>query len=62
MLTGTQGYQMGINHTHLFRNQISTIDLGGVDGDVAANDGEDYTITINSTTVTYTVEYCCTTK
>ena len=46
----------GINHTHLFRNQISTIDLGGADGDVAANNGEDYTITINSTTVTYTVD------
>ena len=25
---------------HLFRNQISTIDLGGVDGDVIANDGK----------------------
>ncbi|MGA0317018.1 MAG: PKD domain-containing protein [Flavobacteriaceae bacterium] len=46
----------GISHTHLFRNQISTIELGGNDANVAANNGESYTITINSTTVTYTVD------
>jgi len=45
----------GINHTHVIQNQISTIALGGVNGNVAANNGEDYTITINSITVTYTI-------
>ena len=45
----------GINHSHVIQNQISTIAIGGVDADVAANDGQDYSITINSTTVTYTV-------
>ena len=38
------------------QNQISTILLGGVDADIAANDGQNYTVTINSTTVTYTVD------
>ena len=33
----------GINHTHVIQNQISTIVLGGVDADVAANNGQDYT-------------------
>ena len=51
----TPGRPNGINHTHIFRNQISTINLGGADGNVAANNGQDFTITINSTTVTYTV-------
>ena len=46
----------GINHTHLFRNQVSTIILGGANANVPANNGQDYTITINSTTVTYTVD------
>ena len=45
----------GIDHSHVIQNQISTINIGGVDADVAANNGQDYTITINSTTVTYTV-------
>ncbi|MDB4227388.1 hypothetical protein N9799_01110 [Flavobacteriaceae bacterium] len=45
----------GINHTHVIQNQISTIVLGGVDADVAANNGQDYTVTINSITVTYTI-------
>ena len=39
----------------MIQNQISTIVIGGVDADVAANDGQNYSITINSTTVTYTV-------
>ena len=51
----TPGRPTGINHTHIFRNQISTIDLGGADGNIAANNGQDFTVTINSTTVTYTV-------
>ena len=55
MLTGHQVDQMESIIHMLFRNQISTINLGGADGNVAANNGQDFTITINSTTVTYTV-------
>ena len=36
-------------------NQISTITLGGVDADVAANNGRSYVITINAVNYTYTV-------
>jgi hypothetical protein len=45
----------GVNHTHVIQNQISTITLGGINADVAANNGLDYTVTINGTTLTYTV-------
>ena len=45
----------GVDHTHVIQNQISTITLGGINADVAANNGLDYTVTINGTTLTYTV-------
>ena len=54
-VTWTPSRPSGINHTHVIQNQISTITLGGVDADVAVNNGQFYSITINSTTVSYTV-------
>ena len=54
-VTWTPSRPSGINHTHVIQNQISTITLGGVDADVAGNNGQFYSITINSTTVSYTV-------
>ena len=44
-----------INSFFVTQNQISTITLGGVNADVAANNTEDYTVTINGTPYTYTV-------
>ena len=44
-----------INSFFVTQNQISTITLGGVNADVAANNNEDYTVTINGTPYTYTV-------
>ena len=43
----------GINHSHVIQNQISTIALGGVDANVAGNNGRPYTITINSYSYIY---------
>ena len=51
----------GINHTHVIQNQISTIAIGGTNAIMAANNGRDYSITINSATVTYTVNTVTTT-
>ena len=44
-----------INSFFVTQNQISTITLGGVNADVAANNTEDYTVTINGTPYTYTI-------
>ena len=44
-----------INSFFVTQNQISTITLGGVNADVAANNTEDYIVTINGTPYTYTV-------
>ena len=46
---------LNINSFFVTQNQISTITLGGVNADVVANDTEDYTVTINGTPYTYTV-------
>ena len=46
---------LNINSFFTTQNQISTITLGGVNADVAANNTEDYSVIINGTTYTYTV-------